>query len=287
VLRALGGLLALLLLCEPPCLSAQEGKLQKVREEASRESPPSESSGESKPGKEYSCDSDDPIGQLCGMAVVCVVAAPYVIPAKLLGDDYSEQGYFLPYPYADGKPGSMQIHFSEKEKPFGQEDPVKCWLARLAVEESNDFNSLNRLSGHFLLDTCLRVGLQTSWGYLTENLHGNNRDHMVLGDVNVVFRFAQNEYVQMRSGLGVRLSTDSHESHAGFNFSYGADAYPVKPLVFSALIDAGTLGSAGVFHGRVTGGILWRHCEFYAGYDYLLVGSVSLQGPVAGLRFWF
>jgi hypothetical protein len=215
------------------------------------------------------------------------VAAPYVLPAKLLGDDYSEQGYFLPFPYADGKPGSLQIHFPEKEEPYGQEDPVQWWLARLAVEESNDFRSLNRVNGHLLLDTCLRLGVQTSWSYLTENLKGDRHDDMVLGDVNLVFRFAQNEYVQMRSGLGVRLSADSRESHAGFNFTYSADIYPVKPWVFSALIDAGTLGSAGVFHCRVTAGYQWRRCEIYAGYDYLLIGSTDLQGPVAGLRVSF
>jgi hypothetical protein len=276
-------LLALFLLCEPPSLLAQEGKLQKIRDEASRESP--SSGGDDSKG--YSCDSDDTLTELCAYAAFYCVAVPYVLTAKFLGDDYSSKAYFLPYPYAGGKPGSMQLHFGEEEEPCGKEDPVKWWLARLAVEESSDFHNLNRVNGHLLLDTCFRLGLQTSWSYLTENLNGDKHDHMVLGDVNLVFRFAQNDYVQVRSGLGIRLSTDSHECHAGFNFTYGADIYPIKPWVFSALIDAGTLGSAGVFHGRVTAGVQWRRCEFYAGYDYLLIGSVDLQGPVAGLRVWF
>jgi hypothetical protein len=280
------GLLALLVLCDLPSLEAQEGKLQKVRDEASSPSSSGSNDESRSSGGGGGCDSED-ASDLFNLAAVCCVVVPYWVPAKLLGDDFGTHGYFLPYPYANSRPGSMQFHLSQGDKPLAHEDHVQWWLARVAVEESNDFHSLNRVTGHLLLDSWFRVGLQTSWSYLTENLKGNKHDNMGLGDVNLVFRFAQNEYVQMRSGLGVRLSTDSHETHAGFNFTYSADIYPIRPLVFSALIDAGTLGSAGLFHGRISAGVQWRKCELYAGYHYLLIGSVDLQGPVAGLRFWF
>jgi hypothetical protein len=287
VSRAIGCLLILLCLCEPTLLHAQEGKLQRVREDASRESTPSTSnSGGSDRGSSWD-SSDDASGELFFYAAACCVAAPYVLPAMLVGDDYSERGYFPRYPYADGQPGSLQIRFLE-DKPDRHEDNCpRWWMGRLALDGSSDFHGLDRLTGHLLLDTCFRLGVQSSWSYLTENLKGDKHDDMVLGDINLVFRFAQREFVQMRSGLGVRFSTDSSESHAGFNFTYGADLCPMQPLIFSALIDAGTLGSAGVFHGRITAGMIWRNWEVYAGYDYLGIGSVNLQGPVAGLRFWF
>src|SRR5262249_18708110 len=132
----MAGFVALLLLWEPPSSSAQEGKLQKVREEASRESP---SSGGGDESKGCSCESDDGLGELFFYAAAYCVAAPYVLTAKLLGDDYNVHGYFLPYPYANGRPGSLQLHFTEEAEPYGPEAPVKWWLARFAVEESNDF----------------------------------------------------------------------------------------------------------------------------------------------------
>lgn len=62
---------------------------------------------------------------------------------------------------------------------------------------------------------------------------------------------------------------------------------PVKPLVISTVLDAGTLGHAGVIHARLTGGVLRSRWEAYLGYDFLRIGSVNLQGPLLGVRFWF
>lgn len=274
-----------LVLSRTPALLAQGGKLEKIREVASRERPPSSDSGDSKPdrSRDYSDESDDGLLELIGLAVL----SPFVVPAWCLGDTSLELGYFPRYPYADGQPGSLQIHFSEEEDPYNRGENPKYLLGRVALEGSTDFRGLDRLNGHLLLDSCFRLGLQTSWSYLTESLERDRQDNMVIGDINLVFRFAQSECVQMRSGLGLRLSADAVDSHAGFNFTYGMDVCPAEPLVFSAQLDLGSLGSAGVFHGRISAGVLLQRWEFYTGFDYLRVGSVDVYGPVAGLRCWF
>ena len=110
---------------------------------------------------------------------------------------------------------------------------------------------------------------------------------MVIGDVNVIFRFAQNEWGMMRTGLGLRVRTDHCDSDFGFNFHYGADFFPVNPVVVSSSVDLGNLGAAGVVHLRGTVGLTRKGWEIFGGYDWLRIGDVNLQGPMLGLRLWF
>jgi hypothetical protein len=169
---------------------------------------------------------------------------------------------------------------------------LRMWSGRLSLEEGTDFRGLNRAGGQLLLESNSRLGIQTRWNYLSER----HDDDMVLGDVNLVYRFAQNEVVQFRSGLGMRVMhsgrggrtlADRRQTDFGFNFTYGADLFPRKPWVLSGEFDAGSLGSAAVFHGRASAGVLLQRWEFFAGYDYQRIGSVDVQGPMVGLRFWF
>jgi hypothetical protein len=214
----------------------------------------------------------------------------------ILQDDAGVEGYFRRYPYADGDPGFMYRDGWSEPRPAPGSDAVEVlglgrWSVRGLVEESNDFDGLNRATLHLLLETTSRLGLQTSWTYLQENLNGcwcgRRWDEMVLGDVNLVYRFAQHDRAQFRAGIGARFLADNDLFRAGFNFTYGMDLYPVKPWVFSTTLDAGTLGHAGVFHIRATAGYMLNRFEIYGGYDYMRIGAVDLQGPVLGLRVWF
>ena len=45
---------------------------------------------------------------------------------------------------------------------------------------------------------------------------------------------------------------DPTRTDLGFNFTYRVDIFPAKPWVFSAVLDAGTLGKAGLFRFRTT-----------------------------------
>jgi hypothetical protein len=235
-------------------------------------------------------DGDSLFGELFGELFRVALVAPFVLPAEMLGDDYQYTSYFLRHPYLHDLPGFMRIDgFLDEGQPPGQPplDPagLKSWMGRLTALESNDFRGLNRVGGQLLLDTSTRFGFQTDWLWLHERLRCGCTDDMGLGDFNLTFRFAQTEYVQMRAGLGARVLTDTNRW--GFNFTYGADFCPARPLVLSAVIDLGTVGSASVVHARASAGLIWNGWELFAGYDYLRIGAVDLQGPIAGLRFWF
>jgi hypothetical protein len=66
-----------------------------------------------------------------------------------------------------------------------------------------------------------------------------------------------------------------------------ADWQPVRPLVFSAELDLGTLGHASVVHVRSTAGVSWGVTEAFVGYDLYDIGSTQVQGLVAGVQVWY
>ncbi|MBL8795914.1 MAG: hypothetical protein JNM56_18575, partial [Planctomycetia bacterium] len=167
------------------------------------------------------------------------------------------------------------------------ERPGRAWSGRVFVEESNDFDGLNRVNGQVLIESCSRFGFQAGWSYLREELDCGCHDELWLGDATLTFLFAQSDRVQLRTGLGCRWLTDGSDSDFGVNFLYGGDFYPAKPLVISTAIDLGNLGSAFVIHGRATAGIIWSRFELFGGYDWLRIGSADLHGPVLGVRLWF
>jgi hypothetical protein len=292
--RWLSSLLILLYCLQPAWLYAQDGKLQKVRDEVRKPDPPDtkgdnqkDSTSKDSSNNDSSTDDDGATLEAIGGAVlgVCWLTyeALYGLPAQWIGDDHDKNAYFNTYPYADGRRGYMGYAWDAEELPEG----LRVWSGRVFVEESNDFDGLNRVNAQLLIETTCRLGFQASTSYLREHLDNGGHDEMVVGDANVTWRFAQTEKVQMRTGLGFRWLADSKDSNFGVNFLYGGDFYPVKPLVVSTFLDLGNLGSAFVIHGRATAGVLLSRWEFFTGYDWLRIGSVDLHGPVAGIRVWF
>ena len=157
-----------------------------------------------------------------------------------------------------------------------------------------------RLSGHqlpglvssfdfsyLLVEGTWRWGIESDVRHIHEEWLPAGQDELWLGDANVLFRFAQSESVQMRTGLGVNFLNDPIGTDFGFNFTYGGDWFPVQPLVVSGELDAGTLGSSHLYHLRGTIGANWNISEVYVGYDYYDVGRTQIAGLVAGVRLWY
>jgi len=138
-----------------------------------------------------------------------------------------------------------------------------------------------------LVDTFTRVGLAASWNALEERLPTGGRDQLCIGDCNLVYRFAQAEWAEFRSGLGFNWLNDRGGTNLGFNFTYAADFYPWKPWGVSTGIDWGTLGRAELFRFRATVGLVRYGIEPYVGYEYTDIGQAHWNGLVGGLRFWF
>jgi hypothetical protein len=208
------------------------------------------------------------------------LTSPFWAPHVLLGDSFHAQGEFLSYPYKRDWYGNMII--DEPVSPF-----TKWWHIRARGEYAHDFDRLSRAGGHILFDTTSRFGFDTSFDYRQETSSSGPDDELWTGDFNFLYRFAQSEFVQMRTGIGGNWLSDEIGSDWGFNFTYGGDLMPLRPFILSTEIDWGRLGKAGLFHGRATVGVEYRHVELYTGFDYFDVGATQINGWIAGMRFWF
>ncbi len=296
-MRLLIGLALTAMVIGPPLLHGQGGRLQQVRDEVRKSDP---SPGEKEADHSSSdcpsdfCGPDDHscgacLGEILGPGFVFVFASPFWIPYQALGDDLQTYRYFAKHPYQAGYPGYLLRNLAgsaELAGTWSERMHPKAWAVRLTVEDGDDFAGLKRFHGQFRLDTTSRFGFVTNWNAFHERL-GGGCDALVLGDFNLTYRFAQSETAALRAGLGARVLADRYSNNWGFNFNYGGEVFPVRPLVLTADLDLGSLGSAFVFHARGTAGMIWRGWEVFTGYDFLRIGAVNLQGPLVGVRFWF
>jgi hypothetical protein len=221
------------------------------------------------------------------------VTSPFWLPPLALDDHYDQTASFSPYPYARFDSAYLNLysdHLSPPANPelsFWDPDYLKEWSLQVQLEDGNDFNGLNRLGGRIAFDTASRFGLRSNWDWYYENLGNGHSDETLMFDDELTFRFAQADWVRMYVGVGCRAMEDRQTDRWGFDFVYGADVFPVWPLVLSTSIDLGDLGAAFYLDARATAGWAWRFGEVFIGYDYRRIGDVNLQGALAGFRLWF
>jgi hypothetical protein len=206
------------------------------------------------------------------------VTSPIWGPQEFLADDSRAEALFPRFPY-DHVPGHLMI------QEFTS--PARRWAARLGVEYTDDFDRLKGVGGHLLVSTTSRWGVDGSMAWLDERLPGGRRDHLWLGDCNLVLRFAQSEWAEFRAGAGVNWLDDPGRTDLGVNFTYAADFFPRHPWVLSGTIDWGTLGRAELFRLRGTAGVIVNRFEVYAGYEYLDIDRTQRNALVAGVRIWY
>lgn len=183
---------------------------------------------------------------------------------------------FQPYPYFDREFGRFCVDIEQTE--------YRHYSRQLSAEWLVSDRQVDTLRTRMLLESINRFGVDSEFAYLRQRPGGND---LYLGDVNAIYRFSQHANMNGRIGIGLNYLADNSNWNSGFNFTYGGDIFLAKPLVLSADIDWGTLGSTNLFHGRTTLGVIHRHTELYAGYDYLSIGAPKQHSFVAGLRFWF
>jgi hypothetical protein len=274
------------------CLSPAVGDdvLNTARSEVRSPSEPATPTSEKSSRSTDPCDDglDGELLGFCGQLFAYVIASPFYVPPMLFGDHYDTPGTFVAYPYAVGWGGSMQpgleVNRVEGATPFEWE---RRFTFRASVEEGNNFDGLNRVGLTFLADSFTRFGIGGGVHFYEEKRTTQSPDQLAIGDVNLLFRFAQSERVQFRTGLGARFLNDDVRTDWGWNFVYGAEAYPFEPLSWSWQLETGTLGNAWVFRATTRLGFVWKNSEAYVGYDYLRIGHAELQGPMVGLRVWF
>ena len=271
-------LLLILLTClsHTPALSG--GELGTLREEVRDDSPSTSdrADGIDSDDDRFHMDSDSSWGEL----LFWMLASPFWGPPVMVGDNYSESGYFPHYPYENGTPGFMVGEFDA---------PTEGYSAHLRTrfEYADNFDDLSRIGGRVLFEHTSRFGIDSSFDLHREQLSPTSQDDLSLGDANLVFRFAQSDLLIMRTGLGVNWLNDDAGTELGFNFTYGGDLFPIKPWVISSELDWGTLGDATLFHFRGTVGVQLNRVTVYTGYDFLDIGRAQTKGLVAGVELWF
>jgi hypothetical protein len=148
-------------------------------------------------------------------------------------------------------------------------------------------DDLSQFGFDFLANATAGFGIDTDVRMLRE--HGVGfRDHLWLGDVNIVYELFPSEYVRPRVGVGVNWLADNYGGEAGLNLTVGADVQLLSRLTLTGEADFGTLGDSDFFHANATVGLQQsENVEWYAGYDYLDIGGVQIESLVGGLRFRF
>ena len=209
------------------------------------------------------------------MAFLAGVSAPFWAPPSILGDE-GEAGYFPDHPYDDAT-GSLLFD----KTPSGAHDTQVI----LQGQYGDDFGGVSHANGRLLLETDWRLGIDTEFFYRNED--GNPDDELWTGDFNFIWRFAQSETTQFRTGIGFNWLRDRSDDDYGFNFTYGADFFPADPWVISGVLDWGRLGEATLFHGRTTIGVTQNGWGLFTGYDYFNVGGAGLHAWINGIEVRF
>ena len=184
--------------------NAQHGVLQEARDEVREPKPAENPTGEQppvdrddlrKPWEPYKEEDDfgAMIGHLLAYGFVgagVVATAPLWGPAVWVGDGYVETCRFAAYPNEGGMCGYMHL-------PAARGD-TKFWSLRARVEGADNFDGLQRMGTHVLVESAIRFGLDSTFNYYRESLESGVHDDLWTGDANVVFRFAQSEHVTTR-----------------------------------------------------------------------------------------
>jgi hypothetical protein len=251
---------------------------------------------------------DSPFLTACLYYTAAAATSPFWGPHVLFRDDLSALAYYPRHPY-DGTSGYLISEWWQPRVPAAPEQlgakdlaaapphevcvmpegwqHCRNWSLQLRGEYQDQFDRVSAVGGQMILEGTSRLGFDISFQTLRERLGPEQFDYLTLGDANVVFRFAQHPKAQMRLGIGMNWLADTRQHDLGFNFTYGGDFFPVKPLIVSAAIDWGTLGHAELFRFRTTAGVIVDRFETYVGYEYLDIGRTHANALVAGVRLWF
>jgi hypothetical protein len=222
-------------------------------------------------------DSDGIDGLFLGYLALWVVTSPVFVPQSLIERGTANHGRFSAHPYAEND--GYMVFDSQQYFPL-------TWSSRFSLEYGDEFSTKEWIAGRWLVEHTCRLGVDGSLTYLSEDTAAGS-DEFFYGDTNLTWRFAQNEWAQMRTGIGLNWLGDGAGEDIGFNFTYGGDFYPVKPLVLSGELDLGSLNHAFLLHLRGTAGVQLKQVELFTGYDYLQLDSSNVHGVVAGVRLWF
>ncbi len=160
-------------------------------------------------------------------------------------------------------------------------DRSKFWATA-----GSDFDGITSGGIGLLLQAPASFGLDASVTMLRES-SGDYRDHLWVGDVNVVYEVLSRGDLRGRVGVGVNWLSDSWGSDSGFNLTAGLDLRLTNRLTLSAEGDVGNLGDAAFLHGRVSLSRRFETCELMLGADHFDFGGAQVNSVFTGIQVRF
>ena len=298
------------LLCAVPLSAAADGsrsgKIEEARERMRENASSSDSDddddddqrhghgGSDDHGGSLLDDDDDDDGEpgvaeeIAGQILLYMLIYPFWAPAAII-DDWSplRQYGFHSYPYQAGAEGHLRVLPLDEQGRATVPDPHELSLRLLASYERHAEN-LDGRRLRLTLHSNTRFGLEASITRYTEALGAGQYDALWHYSALATYAFAVSPRTQFTTGVGARgfrFSAGDQFTHVAFH--YGADFFPVRPVHFWLLGQAGfgPSGSSSELEGGL--GVLLHRFEVFGGYRRFRIVGVDFSGPELGLAAWF
>ena len=217
--------------------------------------------------------------------VLGTATAPFWLPYRILDEGWERPFSYARYPY--DKWGEAHLHTYEPDDEPEKGERRKRWSAQLAGDFIYQRDKVWRATARLRMTAIWRLELESNWMFMGAFDPKFAMSKRVVGDTDIMLRFAQSAAGHFRAGVGMRTLIDERGANSLWNFAYGFDLFLLKPFVLSATGGFGMRKKSPVVHGRATLGLFILRAELYGGYDFLMIGTEKLQGFVGGVRAWF
>lgn len=252
-------------------------------------------------------DDDDEASEVecdvCAEFVLRLMLAPWWVPRDVLGSERQIALWYDDYPYARSA-GYVGLRYEPEWDTPTYAEPVTTgpereqgqrWAAQASLEGGANLEGVGRggVRARLLMPVPIELEAE-SIGFLEQDVDGTDWATLSAGRFN--WRFAEATSVQFRSSVGLvhwyedsqgnetEPLTPEQRSRLGFDLGYGFDAFVARPFILNAEGHVGAVGGAFTWQARGTLGAMFGPVEWYAGYQEVNIGGVSLGGPVTGVR---
>lgn len=208
-----------------------------------------------------------------------VEPAPWIEPAPVVVTEPRDETYF-------DHGASDSITLNQRKFVPNWESNFGTWSGRLSSTYGYDFEEITQGYFGLLLQSPGGFGLDTSVMMFREN-GATFRDHLWMGDVNLVYEVVNYGDFRARMGVGINWLGDQYGGESGFNLTTGFDWQLSPEWILTGETDFGSLGDSDLFRGELSIGRQFGNAEWAAGYRHTEVGGTSLGSVFTGFRFRF
>lgn len=211
--------------------------------------------------------------------IYIVEPTPLVEPAPVVVTEPRDETYF-------DHGASDSITLNQRKFVPNWESNFGTWSGRLSSTYGYDFEEITQGYFGLLLQSPGGFGLDTSVMMFREN-GATFRDHLWMGDVNLVYEVVNYGDFRARMGVGINWLGDQYGGESGFNLTTGFDWQLSPEWILTGETDFGSLGDSDLFRGELSIGRQFGNAEWAAGYRHTEVGGTSLGSVFTGFRFRF